>query len=58
MNRKLRHWLWYFSLPAAAILLYKLWDDVSQAVGLLGTLFLMLAPFVGGFVLAFFLYGP
>ncbi len=58
MNRKLRHWLWYFSLPAAAILLYKLWDDFSQAVGLLGTLIHILAPFVGGFVLAFFLYGP
>ena len=58
MNRKLRHWLWYFSLPAAAILLYKLWDNFSQAVGLLGTLIGILAPFVGGFVLAFFLYGP
>lgn len=58
MNRKLKHWLWYFSLPAAAILLYKLWDNFSQAVGLVGTLISILSPFVGGFVLAFFLYGP
>lgn len=58
MNRKLRHWLWYFSIPAATILLYKLWDNFSQAVGLLGTLISILSPFVGGFVLAFFLYGP
>ncbi|MBQ8683151.1 MAG: AI-2E family transporter [Clostridia bacterium] len=58
MNRKLRHWLWYFSLPAAAILLYKLWDNFSQAIGLVGTLISILAPFVGGFVLAFFLYAP
>ena len=60
MNRKqaLRKWLWYFSIPAAAILLYKLYDNFGEALGLVGKLFDILAPFVGGFILAFFLYGP
>lgn len=53
-----RKWLWYFSIPAAAILLYKVSDNLGQAVGLLGTLIGILAPFVGGFVLAFFLHAP
>ena len=53
-----RRWLWYFSLPAAAILLYKLSDNLGQAIGLLGTLVGILTPFVVGFVLAFFLYAP
>ena len=60
MNRKetIRRWLWYFSIPAATILLYKLSDNLGQAVGLIGTLIKILSPFVGGFILAFFLYGP
>lgn len=53
-----RRWLWYFSIPAAAILLYKLSDNLGQAVGLLGTLIGILTPFVVGIVLAFFLYAP
>ena len=60
MNRKesVRRWLWYFSIPAATILLYKLSDNLGQAIGVIGTLIKILAPFVGGFILAFFLYGP
>ena len=57
-KRALRHWLWYFSIPAACILLYKLYDNYSIALNLLGTLVNILAPCVGGFVLAFFLYRP
>lgn len=58
-NKKaFKRWLWYFSIPAAAILLFKLFDNISQAIGTLATLLGILAPFVGGFVLAFFLYGP
>ncbi len=57
-KRALKHWLWYFSIPAAAILLYKLYDNFSAALGLVGTLVSIFAPFVGGFVLAFFLYRP
>lgn len=60
MERKhsVKRWLWTFSLVAAAILLYKLYDNFAEAVGLIGTLLRILAPFVGGFVLAFFMYGP
>ncbi|MBR5524634.1 MAG: AI-2E family transporter [Clostridia bacterium] len=60
MDRKqaFRKWLWYFSIPAAAILLFKLYDNFGEAIGLIGKLFGIFAPFVGGFVIAFFLYGP
>ncbi len=54
----LKRWLWYFSLPAAAILLFKLYDNFGAALGVFGTLMSIFAPFVGGFVLAFFLYHP
>lgn len=57
-KRALKKWLWYFSIPAAAILLYKLYDNFGEALGLIGKLISILAPFVGGFVLAFFMYGP
>ena len=60
MSRKdhLRKWLWYFSFPAAAVLLFKLYDNFNGALSVFGYLFGILAPFVGGFVLAFLLYGP
>ena len=40
MNRKeqFRKWLWYFSFPAAAILLYKLYDNFGGALGQIGGL--------------------
>lgn len=57
-KEKLRKWLWYFSFPAAAILLFKLYDNFGAALSLIGRFFQILAPFVGGFVLAFLLYGP
>ena len=60
MNHKeqIRKWLWYFSFPAAAVLLFKLYDNLGEAVGLVGRLIDIMSPFVGGFVLAFFLYVP
>lgn len=60
MDRKqaIRKWLWYFSIPAAAVLLYKIYDNFGEAMGLIGKLIGILSPFVGGFVLAFFLHGP
>ncbi len=60
MSRKERilKWLWYFSFPAAAVLLFKLYDNFGQAMGVVERLFQILSPFVGGFVLAFLLYGP
>lgn len=60
MERKnsVKRWLWTFTLVAAAILLYKLYDNFAEAVGLVGRLIRILGPFVGGFVLAFFMHGP
>lgn len=57
-KRAIKRWLWYFSIPAAAILLFKLYDNFGEALGLVGKLISILAPFVGGFVLAFFMYRP
>lgn len=57
-KEKIKQWLWYFSFPAAAVLLYKLYDNFGQALGLIGTLINIMAPFVGGFVVAFLLYPP
>ena len=56
-RRLIRKWLWIFSFPAAAILLYK-YGDFQGVLGLLSTLTHILAPFVGGLILAFFLYHP
>lgn len=60
MERKhsAKRWLWTFSLVAAAILVYKLYDNFGEAVGLIGQVIGILSPFVGGFVLAFFMHGP
>lgn len=60
MNHKevIHKWLWYFSFPAAAVLLFKLYDNLGDALGLIGRLIDIMSPFVGGFVLAFFLYVP
>ena len=55
---KWHKWLWYFSVPAATVLLFKLYDNFGEALGLVEQLIAILSPFVGGFVLAFFLYGP
>lgn len=57
-KEKVKQWLWYFSFPAAAVLLYKLYDNFGEALGLIGKLIDVLSPFVGGFVLAFLLLGP
>lgn len=55
---RLRQWLWWFSLAAAIILLYKLCSNLTQIGPVLGTVAGILAPFIGGFALAFFLHGP
>lgn len=60
MNRKERilKWLWYFSFPAAAVLLFKMYDNFDATWGVVEQLFQILSPFIGGFVLAFLLYTP
>ncbi len=54
----LTRWFWWFSLAAALILLYKLCGNLSQVWQVILSLIGILAPFIGGFALAFFLKAP
>ena len=59
MNKhRIQKWLWYFSLLAAVALLYKTYTSLDGVLGLIDKIIDIFAPFVGGFVLAFFLYRP
>ena len=60
MNKKqgLKRWLWYFSLLAAVLLLYKVSASLPQIFTGIGKLINILSPFIGGFALAFLLYWP
>ena len=53
-----KKWIWYFSLLAAVALLYKTYNGLGGVLGLVGKVIAIFAPFVGGFILAFFLYRP
>ena len=60
MQNKLqvKKWLWYFSLLAAVAVLYKTYTNLDGVLGLVDKIVGIFAPFVGGFVLAFFLFRP
>ena len=60
MNGKQRigKWLWFFSIGAALVVVYKTYTGLDGVLGLFGKIVDIFAPFVGGFVLAFFLYQP
>lgn len=60
MNQKpsSKRWLWCFSLAAAAILFYVFCTNFGFAQGVLQSVETVLGPFIGGFVLAFFMYVP
>lgn len=53
-----RRWIWYFSLIAALIVLFKLFDNLGQVVGVVGVIMDILAPFVSGLMIAFLLHHP
>lgn len=53
-----RRWIWYFSLLAALIVVFKLCDNLSQVVGAIGFIIDILAPFVAGLLIAFLLHRP
>lgn len=53
-----KQWLWYFSLFAALILLFKLCDNLGQVVGAIGFIIRILTPFVVGLMIAFLLHRP
>ncbi len=54
----LSKWLFWFSLVAAAIVLYKSFDRISDIFGLVGSFISLLGPIVAAFVIAFFLKKP
>ena len=60
MNKKqgLKRWLWYFSLLACVLLLYKVSASLPQIFAGIGKLIHILSPFIGGLALAFLLYWP
>lgn len=51
-------WLFWFSIVAASIVLYKSFDRLSDIFGLVGSLVGLLGPIVAAFVIAFFLNRP
>ena len=53
-----RRWIWYFSLIAALIVVFKLCDNFEQVVGTVGKLIGILAPFLAGLMIAFLLHHP
>lgn len=58
-NRQgIQRWLFYFSLVAASVLLYKLSGSLPQLFAGLGKLLRILAPFVIGLGIALLLYRP
>ncbi len=57
-KRSWRKWLWYFTLLAATVLLYRFSGNLVQIWGVFGTLGRILMPFLIGIGLAFLLYGP
>ena len=53
-----RRWIWYFSLLAALVVVYKLCDNLGQVVSAIGFVIRILTPFVVGLMLAFLLHRP
>lgn len=53
-----RRWIWYFSLLTALIVVFKLCDNLGQVFGAVGFIIGILAPFVGGLMIAFLLHHP
>lgn len=54
----IKHWVWWFTLIAAAIITYKTTDRLGDVVGYIQNFIGILTPFIIGFVIAFVLYAP
>jgi len=54
----LSKWLFFFSLTAASIVLYKSFDRISDVFGWISSLISLLTPVVVAFGIAFFLTRP
>lgn len=53
-----KRWLWYFSLAAALIIVFKLCDNIGQVFDTVGLVIRILTPFVAGLMIAFLLHKP
>lgn len=53
-----KKWIFYFSIIAAAIILLKILENVANITNWIAQLFTILAPFVGGILIAYILYLP
>ena len=56
--KRFSSWISLFLLGVALIVVYKTFDNLNGIWSFVGTILGILSPFVGGFVLAFLLYGP
>ena len=53
-----KRWLWWLSLIAAAILIYRISFDVSGVLRGIGSFISIFTPFIIGFAITFLLYAP
>lgn len=53
-----KRWLWWLSLIAAAILIYRVSFDVSGVLHGIGSFIAIFTPFIIGFAITFVLYAP
>lgn len=53
-----KKWMFYFSICIAVIVIYKILDNFTNIGNWIRNLFKVLAPFVGGIVMAYILYLP
>lgn len=57
-DNNLTKWLFYFSIAVAVIIIYKILDNFTNITDWINNLFKILAPFVGGILIAYILYIP
>lgn len=57
-SNTLGRWLWWFSLIAASILLYKTSDNLSDVFSGIGSFISIFTPFIIAFFITFVLYAP
>lgn len=51
-------WIFYFSIALAVIVIYKILDNFTSVTAWISKLLGVLAPFIGGFLIAYILYLP
>ena len=51
-------WIFYFSIALAVIIVYKVLDNFTSVTTWISNFFGVIAPFIGGFLIAYILYLP